>query len=394
MIAIINGRIVGPRSMLEGHCILVDQNKIKTVSPRASVGWHEDTELIDVQGNFVAPGFIDLHVHGALGCDTMDGTLESLKTIAEYHSTGGTTAFTPTTMTDTSDKISEILDVIDQAMHEDIKGPKILGAHLEGPYISDERPGAQPVDQIRNPIPEEYQRWFTREGLVTQMTFAPELPSAPELLDSLLSHEILPSGGHTNATYEQVTTSIGRGLCHATHLFNCMSTNVKHGVYRIPGALEAFLTDPRVMVELIADGHHVHPGLMKLALKTKGIEQICLVTDSTAGCGLMEGSEFQVGATQAIIRNGIGLTADESALAGSISMMIDMVKNIVQLAGVSLVDAVRMASLNPAGALGINSQKGSLERQKDADIVIFSPKFEVLKTIVAGKTVYERSTSN
>ncbi len=390
MLAITNGRVVGPQSMLEGHCVLIEDKKIKKVASRASLLLQEDTEIIDAGGNFVAPGFIDLHVHGAVGYDTMDASTEALIRIARYHSSGGTTAFTPTTMTDSADRISDALNAINETMHTETQGANIIGAHVEGPYISRERSGAQPAGHARNPIPTEYKQWFAFDGLITQMTLAPELPGVPELLEALLSHEILPSGGHTNATYEELETAISKGLCHATHLFNCMSASQKQGSYRLPGAVEAFLTNQRVMVEIIADGKHVHPGLMKLALKAKGADQICLVTDATAGCGLPDESEFQVGATQAIVKNGVGLTADGSTLAGSVSNMVTMVKNMVQLIGISLVDAVRMASLNPARALGINSHKGSLETQKDADVVIFSPTFEVLKTIVSGKVVFDK----
>jgi N-acetylglucosamine-6-phosphate deacetylase len=162
----------------------------------------------------------------------------------------------------------------------------------------------------------------------------------------------------------------------------------------VPGALETFLADERVMVELIADGKHVHPELMRLAVRAKGVDKVCLITDATAGAGLAEGAGFLVGETSAVVSDGVGMTADGSSLAGSVSTMVQMVRNMVELAGASLSDAVRMASLNPARALGIGGRKGSIEPRKDADMVIFTDKFAVLKTIIGGRLEYEARTEN
>ncbi|HUI08084.1 MAG TPA: N-acetylglucosamine-6-phosphate deacetylase [Verrucomicrobiae bacterium] len=393
MIVIINGRVVGPHGVLENHCVVVEGGKIKQVAPTSQVLWPEDAKVIDAHESFVAPGFVDMHVHGALGRDTMDGSIESLAQIAKFHASGGTTAMTPTTTTHSAERIGAALDAISKAMGHDFGGAQILGAHIEGPYISQERGGAQPSEFIHKPNPVEYGQWLDRDGLITQMTLAPELPGAFELIDALLEREILPSGGHTAASYEQARAAVDRGLCHATHAFNCMSSTTKSGAFRSPGALETFLADDRVMLELIADGKHVHPGLMRLAVRAKGVDKICLVTDATAGAGLTEGAEFMVSETRAVVRDGVGMIADGSALAGSVSTLIQMVKNMVELAGVSLADAVRMASLNPSRALGINSHKGSIEPRKDADMVIFSGGFAVEKTLVGGRVEYEAKTA-
>jgi len=391
MLVIINGRVVGPRSMLEHHCVMIEHGKITRVAPTAQVLWPEDAQVIDARGDYVAPGFVDIHVHGAAGRDVMEGTKEALAQIARFHATGGTTAMTPTTMSAPAGKISAALAAVEEARGHDFGGAQILGVHLEGPYISCAKCGAQPATDVRAPDPAEYVPWIDRDGLVTQMTLAPELPGALELIDALLEREIIPSAGHTAATCEQTRTAIDRGLCHATHLFNAMSSATKSGAFRLPGAVETLLADERVMVELIADGKHVHPELMRLAVRAKGVDKVCLVTDASAGAGLPEGAEFRMGETDRVVREGVGMLADGSAMAGSVSTMIVLVKNMVELVGISLVDAVRMASLNPARALGVSGHKGSLEPHKDGDVVIFSPVFEVQKTLVAGRVEYEKA---
>ena len=384
-----NGRVVGPHGVLGQHCVVVYGGKIKQVAPTAQVLWPEDAQVIDAHDNYVAAGFVDMHVHGAMGHDAMDGTVEALAQIAKFHVAGGTTAMTPTTTTHSGEKIDTALRAIAEAMGHDFGGAQIVGAHVEGPYISQLRSGAQPAQFIREPSRAEYLPWLDREGLVTQMTLAPELPGALELIDALLEREILPSGGHTAARSEEARTGVDRGLCHATHLFNAMSSMERVGAFRVPGALEVFLADDRVMVEVIADGKHVHPELMRLAVRAKGVDKVCLITDATAGAGLEEGAKYFVGSTEAVVGDGVGMTIDGSSLAGSVSTMIQMVKNMVELAGVPLADAVRMASLNPARALGIGGRKGSVETGKDADLVIFSGKFEVMKTLVGGRVEYE-----
>jgi N-acetylglucosamine-6-phosphate deacetylase len=273
-------------------------------------------------------------------------------------------------------------------MAHDFGGARILGAHIEGPYLAAAKCGAQPAGHLREPNPAEYLPWLDREGLVTQMTLAPELPGALVLIDALLEREIIPSAGHTAATHEQTRAAIERGLYQATHLFNCMSAAGKHGALRVPGALETLLADERVMVELIADGHHVHRELLKLAWRAKGTDHVSLVTDATAGAGLAEGAEFQVGQTRGLVRGGVGMLPDESALVGSVAPMIALVRTMVKQVGVPLADVVRMASLSPARALGISGHKGSLEPRKDADVVVFTEDFHVQKTFVGGRLEY------
>ncbi len=391
MIIITNGKIVTPRDVLDNHCVVIENDTIKQIEPAAQVLRPDDVQVIDAGGAFVSPGFVDIHVHGAMGRDTMEGSVEALAEITKFHATGGTTAMTPSIICDSRERMTAALDAIQQAMNRDFGGARILGAHMEGPYVNPKMAGALPEQFLRNPDPAEYTPWLDREGLVTHMTLAPELPGAMELIDALMEREIVPCGGHTVATGEQIEAAVDRGLCHATHLFSAMSAVTKVGPIRVAGAVEAFLADDRTMVEVIADGKHL-PGLMlRMTVNAKGVDGVCVITDATAGAGLPEGAEFSIGATRAVVRDGVGVLPDNTALAGSAATMMRVVRTMVKKAGVSVSDAVRMASLNPARALSLSGRKGSLEPRKDADVVIFSPQFEVQMTMIGGRIGFQRT---
>src|ERR1041384_364420 len=203
MLVVINGRVVGPRATLDRHCVVVDGSTIKQVAPTSQVLWPEDASLVFSGGVLVAPGFIDLHVHGALGRDTMEASVEGLAQIGKFHLSGGTTAMTPTVMTDSTERMTAAMDAVQQATGHDFGGAQFLGVHIEGPYVSRERCGAQPPQFARNPDPNEYTAWLDRDGLVTQMTLAPELPGALELIDALLERELLPSGGGHKGPHQE-----------------------------------------------------------------------------------------------------------------------------------------------------------------------------------------------
>jgi N-acetylglucosamine-6-phosphate deacetylase len=391
MIIITNGKIVAPRSVLENHSVVIEDGVIKQIAPSEQLLKPSDAQVIDAGGAFVSPGFVDIHVHGAMGRDTMEGSVEALAQITKFHATGGTTAMTPSIIGDSTERMTAALDAIQQAMGRDFGGSRIVGAHMEGPYVNPKMAGALPEQFIRNPDPAEYLPWLDRDGLVTHMTLAPELPGAMELIDALLEREIVPCGGHTVATGEQIVAAVDRGLCHATHLFSAMSAVTKIGPIRVAGAVEAFLADDRTMVEVIADGKHL-PGLMlRMTVNAKGVDGVCAISDATAGAGLPEGAEFSVGTTRAVVRDSVGVLLNNSALAGSAATMIRVVRTMVEKAGVSLTDAVRMASLNPARVLSLSGRKGSLEPRKDADVVIFTPNFEVQMTMVGGRIEFQRA---
>lgn len=344
----------------------------------------------DVQGRFLAPGFIDVHIHGALRRDTMEADPEAFRTICKHHAAGGTTALALTTVTTTSEKIIRALHAVRKFREEEPVGARVLGVHIEGPYFSPEKPGAHRRELIRHPNPAEYERWLSFADCITQMTIAPELPGAIKLIETLVEAGIRVSGGHSDAWDEEAAEAFAHGMRQVTHTFNCMSTARRRGPYRVAGLLEFAMSEPEILCELIADGCHVSPTLMRMLYQAKGPDGIALVTDAGGGAGLAEGETFTLGQIEGVVKGGVALTADGSALCSSTSTMMDLVRNMVKIVGATLVEAVRMATLNPARALRLTGRKGALQEGADADLVIISEDLDVCATFVGGKEVYRK----
>ncbi len=349
--------------------------------------------VLDVGGLLIAPGFIDLHVHGALGRDTMEATPEAFETICRYHASGGTTALLLTTVSAPTQELVSVLRAAYAFRGSGHDGARLLGIHLEGPYFSPEKPGAHRKEQIRNPDPADYApllEWAQgQHPVVLQMTLAPELPGALPLIDALRALGVRVSGGHSDAWDEEACAAFVHGMEGVTHAFNCMSSARRRGPYRVAGLLEFALSEPGIVCELIADGHHVSPTLMRMLWHAKQSDGVCIVTDASAGAGLEEESAFRLGEMDCVVRRGVCLTADGNALAGSASTMIRMVRILTESAGVSLVEAIRMASLNPARALNLE-RKGVLAVGKDADLVLLGDGLEVIATFAQGRRVYRK----
>ncbi|MDB6154541.1 MAG: N-acetylglucosamine-6-phosphate deacetylase [Chthoniobacteraceae bacterium] len=367
-----------------GHLRILD-GKIAAISDRAIEIMPGET-VVDVGGQFLSPGFIDMHIHGAMRRDTMDGDAVAFETICRHHARGGTTSLTLTTVTAPFDEIKRVIQAVEayRLAAAPGKGAQVLGVHVEGPYFSPQKPGAHRPELLRNPSREDWEPLLAA-GNVTQMTIAPELPGALELIEALATAGIRASGGHSDAWEEEAAAGFAHGMRQATHTFNCMSSARKRGAYRVAGLLEFALSEPEMICELIADGRHVCPTLMRMLYLAKGPDGIVLITDATAGAGLDEEQPFNLSGIDCVVRDGVGLTADGLALAGSTSTMIRGIKNMVQLVGVQLVEAVQMATLNPARALGIEKHKGILEIGADADLVTFNDQFEVSRTWIAGR---------
>jgi N-acetylglucosamine-6-phosphate deacetylase len=387
-----NARLIFRDGIRDGLDVFIEQGKIAAIRPRSPrLGrtgnrtlMHGEQEIIDLNGNYLAPGFIDLHVHGALGRDTMEASVEAFRGICEFHASGGTTSLLLTTATAPLDEIAKILQAV-RDYRSTIRS--ILGVHIEGPFISKSKAGALRAEFIQDPTPPGVRRLLEHAEVIKRVTIAPELPGALEAIELFHAHGISVSGGHSDAWDEDAHAGFDHGMRSVTHTFNCMSSARRRGIYRVGGLLEFALSEPEISCELIADGHHVSLTLMKMLYRAKGPQAICLVTDATAGAGLSEGSQFALFGKNCIVENGVCLLADRSALAGSAARMIDIVRTMAREVNVPLNEAIAMATENPARAIALET-KGRLMVGADADLVVLSPQIEVLRTFVAGREVW------
>jgi N-acetylglucosamine-6-phosphate deacetylase len=384
--------LVLPDRILRAGHLRIEEGRIAEVSgsmiaPRAG------EEVIDLEGLYLAPGFIDLHIHGALGRDAMEASPEAFETICRHHAAGGTTGLCLTTIAAPLERILAVIQAAREyrlAPPDGNTGARVLGVHVEGPYFSPEKRGAHLPANLRNPDPAEWRQLLEHADVVTEMTLAPELPGALPLIEALAERGIIASAGHSDAWDEEVAAAFAHGLRQATHTYNCMSTSRRRGPYRAAGVLEFVLSEPDILCEAIADGRHISPTLLRLLCRAKGVDGIALITDATAGAGLPEESRFMLGETPCVVRDQVALTGDGTALAGSTSSMIRGVRNMIELCGLSLVEASQMASLNPARALRIDRRKGSIAPGMDADLVVLTPDLGVRQTWVSGRMVYGR----
>jgi len=378
-----NARLIFSDGIREGLEIVTQQRKIAEIRQQTNA---PRTDVVDLAANYFAPGFVDLHVHGALGRDTMEASEEAFRAICDFHASGGTTSLLLTTATAPLDAIVDVIKAV-RNCRSSIK--QIAGVHVEGPFISKIRRGAQRMEFIQNPLPASVQRLLEHADVIKRITIAPELRGALEAIERFHAQEISISGGHSDAWDDEARAALTRGMCSVTHTFNCMSSARRRGVYHIAGLLEFALGEPTVFCELIADGYHVSATLMKMLYRAKRCAGICLVTDATAGAGLPDGSRFSLFGNDCVVDGGACLLADRSALAGSAARMIDLVRTMVNEVGVPLHEAVAMATENPARAIGLET-KGRLAIGTDADLIVLSPELEVLRTFVGGDEIFSR----
>ncbi|MDI9370378.1 MAG: N-acetylglucosamine-6-phosphate deacetylase [Synergistaceae bacterium] len=377
MKALAGSRIVAGRSWFDGLALLFDERVIDFV-PEAEIP--SGAELLDAGGAWIVPGFIDVHVHGGLGSDAMDAEAGSLETIAAGLAAHGVTAFCPTTMTMSSERIEAALDAVKVAKGAVWNGATVLGAHLEGPFISPGRVGAQDGTHVRRPDPGFVRRW---SDVLRLVTFAPEEDEAFSLLKALREEGIVPSIGHSQATYEQAMQAFDRGASSVTHLFNGMPPF--H--HREPGLVGAAL-DADVFCELIADGVHSHTAVFRLLHKIKGLDRVVLVSDAMRGAGLGDG-ERDLGGQRVMVRGRRALLAD-GTIAGSVLTLDVAMKNYACSVGLPLWEAVRLVSANPAKLIG-ERHRGRLEPGYYADFALLDDDWSVIGTYIGGKEVFNRN---
>jgi len=347
----------------------------------------EDLKIIDVKGYYISPGFIDIHTHGGGGYDFMDGSVESILEAIKTHMRYGTTSIVPTTLTSTLEDLFLTLDNFKRAKEKN-SGPELLGVHLEGPYFSIEQRGAQDPRFIRNPKPEEYLKILEYSKDIVRWTIAPELPGALELGLELKKRGILPSIGHSNAQYEEVLKAFEYGYTHITHLYSGMSMVRRINGYRYAGVVESAYLIDEITVEVIADGKHLPKSLLQLAYKIKGSDHICLITDSMRAAGMPEG-EYILGSLQSgqrvIVKDEVAWLPSKDAFAGSVATSNRLVKTMAEIAGVPLIEAIKMMTATPARVMNVFDRKGSLSPGKDADIVVFDQDINIKLVIVKGE---------
>jgi N-acetylglucosamine-6-phosphate deacetylase len=378
-----NARLIFPDGIREGLEIVIQQGKIAEIRQQIKA---PANDVVDLRGNYLAPGFVDLHVHGAIGRDTMEASAEAFRAICDFHSNGGTTSLLLTTATAPIDNIVDVLNAVRDCRSSI---PQIAGVHIEGPFISKAKCGAQCAEFIQNPTPETVGRLLEDADVIKRITIAPELPGALEAIENFHVRKVSVSGGHSDAWDDEACSGFACGMRSVTHTFNCMSSARRHGIHRVAGLLEFALSEPEILCELIADGHHVSATLMKMLYRAKGAAGICLVTDATAGAGLADGSQFSLFGNDCIVEDGVCLLADHSALAGSASRMIDLVRTMVHDVDVLLHEAIKMATENPARAIGLET-KARLAVGAEADLVVLSPELEVLRTFAGGEEIFSR----
>ncbi len=376
-------QILGQQTWLKDQAIVIEDGKIKAIIPKDMTNHHLPAQKSDFHAeDYLIPGLIDLHIHGANHHDVMDANVDGLKIISRSLATEGVTGFLATTMTASVDKIEAALATIPLAMRDE-EGAAILGVHLEGPFITKEKMGAQAGEFIQNPNLDLIDHWQKRaQGMLKIITLAPELSGAIDFIRGLQVRNIIAALGHTNATFAEANIAIQNDCHYATHLFNAMRSIHQ----REPGVVAAVLLAEQVFAELIVDGVHLHPAMIELALLCKGKNKLLLVSDAMRAKCLRDG-QYELGGQQVSVSNNRAELAD-GRLAGSILRLPQAIKNLIAYTSCSLIDAIRMASLIPARVLNLERYKGSIDLGKDADLVVLDHELTVKMTMRAGKIIY------
>lgn len=358
--------------------LLIEDGKIKSINPKNL----NDDEIIDAEGLYLSPGFIDVHIHGAGGHDTMDGSYEALNHIAKTIAPCGTTSFLPTTMTCAIEDIKKSVESIALAKKKGTEGANVLGAHLEGPFINPGAIGAQNPKYIQKPSIDTFLEMVGENiDAVVSVTLAPEVEGAKELIDFLKEKGIVASIGHTKATYDETLEGIKCGICHSTHLYNAMP-GLHH---REPGVVGAIF-DTDITTETISDGIHISYPSLRVAYKQKGLDKVLLVTDAMMACCMPDGM-YSLGGQEVVVKEGAARLTTGS-LAGSILTLDKAIRNVYKNSNYELNEVVKMATLNPAKLCKVENRKGSIKEGFDADLVLFDEDINIKKVIVNGKVVY------
>lgn len=388
-IKIINGRIILTDRILQYGTVLIEGRKIIGVE-EGNPEW--DAALtIDAKGNYISPGFIDIHVHGGGGHDFMDGTEDAFLEIAKIHATHGTTSMLPTTLTADLQGILDTLDTYERTTLKNNKGANFIGLHLEGPYFSMAQRGAQDPKFIRDPDPEEYMQILEHSTAIKRWSIAPEKKGAIAFGEILRDRGILPSMAHTDATYEEALEALRNGYSLLTHFYSAMSGVTRKNAFRFAGVIEAGYLHDELDVEIIADGIHLPAPLLKLICKIKGPDKTALITDAMRGAAMPEGESIlgnKYTGLPVIIEDGVAKLPDRSSFAGSVATADRLVRTMLANTESPLVDVIRMITTTPARIMMLDDQIGSLKKGMDADVLVFDENIHVKEVIIKGNRIF------
>lgn len=379
---IIKGEVILPDRVLSKGVVEITGEKITDIYAQSDRTWDGQSYFLDYSDHYISPGFIDLHIHGALGRDFMDADMESFNIIGGHLARAGVSGYLATTLSSPFPSIFKVIETVKKSPIYPLVS-KPLGVYIEGPFLSVKQCGAQNATFIRGIAEEDIRSLIEAiQGLKTIVTIAPEVENNMRFIHKLRENGIIVAIGHSEATYEQTLEAIRAGISHATHFFNAIP-EFRH---RDPGIVGAVLESEDVTVELICDGIHVHPTSIRLVLDLKGPENICLITDSILAAGLGDG-DYILGDLDITVTGDETRLRDGSSLAGSVLTLNKAVKNVLEWTDLSINQVVQMASLNPARVLGLDKDMGSIEKGKCANLTVYDKDFQIKQTYVYGKPV-------
>ena len=387
LIQIVNGKVITPQGVDRQARLVLKAGRIAEITREQ--GGVEGAQTIDAQGAYVAPGCIDTHLHGGDGHDFTEATPEAFRAIAYAHATQGVTTLYPTLAVAPTTVFRQAIKACETVVSQPYEGARIEGLHLEGNYINPLLKGGQDERFIQLPDPAEYQELLESTRLIKRWTAAPELPGALEFARYAHSKGILVSLGHTAADYPTVKRAYEAGFTHATHFYNAMSGVHKQREYKHEGTIESVYLVPEMTVELVADGIHVPPAILRLVCAFKGIDRISLISDAMAAAACLRPEHLRLD-PRMIVEDGVCKLADRSALTGSIASGIRLIQVMAEKAEIPVADCVRMAATNPARLMSINDRKGSIEQGKAADLILFDDRFRLHSVWIGGRPLESR----
>jgi len=384
-IAITNGRVVLPHALVTDRALLLRDGKILGFAIPDQVG--AEFDILDAGGRYITPGLIDIHTHGALGHSFNEPDEAAWEIITAENLRRGVTSLLATLGAAPMEQLVACLALAREWKKKPHDGSQVLGVHSEGPFLSMGEKGAQDPLGIQPLEGDAAEKLLAYADVLTILTYAPEIPGALELTDRLRELGILAAAGHSSACDSDVQAAYEHGLRHTVHIWSSQSSVTREGPWRKPGLLEASLTMDGLTAEMISDNRHLPVTLMKLAYRCKGADRLCAISDASSAAGFPDGTRFGFEGLECEVTNGVAILVDQTAFAGSTTLLNQMIPILTDVVGIPLVEAVRMASLTPARVIHADRTKGSLEAGKDADLVIYEPDFEAWRVMVGGEWV-------